>query len=237
MSSQNVVSANANVVTNAAGQNWHYCFLEYSELIFSAASTQYWYWYEKYKTLDTCTSHLCLWSLCIKVCRAAFPENIFLCDWMLRHYKNTQLPKKVPYVSLPLVSFMWPRFVPHFHNRPRGNTGTCVVDTGVSLSTDTSPLPLNGKPLGWLISCRARKWEGGQCTEWAGGDVTQQEKKGRIVGGEARRWVRRNQAELNARYICTVHVATVHLWNLQTVVLFTNTLVTQYILLIYRDTL
>lgn len=81
--------------------------------------------------------------------------------------------------------FMWPRLVPHFNNRPRGNTGSYVVDTGVSLSTHASPI--NSNPLGQLISCRGRKWEGGQGTERAGVMMmSQQEKKGRIVGGEAR---------------------------------------------------
>lgn len=76
--------------------------------------------------------------------------------------KHTTAQKKVPCVSPPSRNrpFMWPRLVPHFNNRPRGNTGSYVVDTGVSLSTHTSPI--NSNPLGQLISCRARKWEGGQ---------------------------------------------------------------------------
>lgn len=77
---------------------------------------------------------------------------------------------------------MWPRFVSHFNNRPGGNTGSCVVDTGVSLSTHTSSI--NSNPGGLLISCRERKWEGGQGTEPAGVIMMSQEEKDSIVAGE-----------------------------------------------------
>lgn len=78
--------------------------------------------------------------------------------------------------------FMWPRLVPHFNNRPRGNTGSCVVDTGVSLSTRASPI--YSTPSAQLISCRGRKWQGGQGSERAGVMMmSQQEKKDRTVAG------------------------------------------------------
>lgn len=57
------------------------------------------------------------------------------------------------------------------------------MDTGVSLSTHTSPI--NSNPLGQLISCQGRKWEGGQGTVRAGVlMMSQQEKKDRTVAGE-----------------------------------------------------
>lgn len=48
------------------------------------------------------------------------------------------------------------------------NTGSCVVDTGVSLSTHVSSYKCN--LLGQFISCQARKWEGGH--PGRGNDVT-----------------------------------------------------------------
>lgn len=48
------------------------------------------------------------------------------------------------------------------------NTGSCVVDTGVSLSTHISSYKCN--LLGQLISCQARKWEGAH--PGGGNDVT-----------------------------------------------------------------
>lgn len=55
-----------------------------------------------------------------------------------------------------------------FNTRLRGNTESSVVDTGVSLSTHTSPI--SSTPLGRLISYRARKWEEGQCSRRAWSD-------------------------------------------------------------------
>lgn len=94
-------------------------------------------------------------------------------DWKLklltRHYKkHTTAPKKVLCVSLSTTSADFFSFIifyvlyfgAPFNNRLRGNTESSVVDTGVSLSTHTSPI--SSTPLGRLISCWARKWEEGQ---------------------------------------------------------------------------
>lgn len=85
--------------------------------------------------------------------------------------------------------FTWPSLVPYFNNRWRGNTGSCVVDTGVSLSTHTSPFKTN--PLVQLISCWARKRkegypEGGD--DFIGGNESRDYCKGRNC-----KWVSRHQ--------------------------------------------
>ncbi len=86
-----------------------------------------------------------------------------------------------------------------------GNTVSYVVDTGVSLSTHTSPV--NSNPLGQLISFQSRKWEAGLGTEQAGVMMmSHKEKKDRIVVGEAQKWVSRRRAELNARYMWGLHI-------------------------------
>lgn len=61
-----------------------------------------------------------------------------------------------------------------------GNTGFCVVDTGVSLSTHVSSYKCN--LLGRFISCRARKREGGH--PGGGDDVTGRHESQDCNGGE-----------------------------------------------------
>lgn len=68
----------------------------------------------------------------------------------------------------PFIIFYVLYFGAPFNTRLRGNTESSVVDTGVSLSTHTSPI--SSTPLGRLISYRARKWEEGQCSRRAWSD-------------------------------------------------------------------
>lgn len=101
-------------------------------------------------------------------------------NWALQKKPNKNphnCPKKVLCVSLSTTSadffflslfFMCFTLVPHSTTRLRGNTESSVVDTGVSLSTHTSPI--SSTPLGRLISYRARKWEEGQCSRRAWSD-------------------------------------------------------------------
>ena len=73
---------------------------------------------------------------------------------------------------------MWPRLVPDSNNRPRGNTDSYVVDTGVSLSTH-----INSNPSGQLISCQGRKCEGGPGPD---DDVTAGKRKTCLLKGKYR---------------------------------------------------
>lgn len=101
-------------------------------------------------------------------------------NWALQKNPNKNphnCPKKVLCASLSTTSadffflslfFNVLYFGVPFNTRLRGNTESSVVDTGVSLSTHTSPI--SSTPLGRLISYRARKWEEGQCSRRAWSD-------------------------------------------------------------------
>lgn len=73
---------------------------------------------------------------------------------------------------------MRPILVPHFYNAE--TQLSCVVDTGVSLSTHISSYKCN--LFGQLISCQARKWEGGH--PGGGNDVTGRHESQDCSGGE-----------------------------------------------------
>lgn len=96
-------------------------------------------------------------------------------NWALQKNPNKkppQLPPKRCSVShcqqhqqiffFSFINFYVLYFGAPFNTRLRGNTESSVVDTGVSLSTHTSPI--SSTPPGRLISYRARKWEEGQCS-------------------------------------------------------------------------
>lgn len=129
-----------------------------------------------------------LWTQCIKKRQTKKPpqQTLSSFDWKLKlltgHYKKPK--QKPPQLSqkgalclavnnisrffFPFIIFYVLYFGAPFNTRLRGNTESSVVDTGVSLSTHTSPI--SSTPLGRLISYRARKWEEGQCSRRAWSD-------------------------------------------------------------------
>lgn len=129
-----------------------------------------------------------LWTQCIKKKQTKKPpqQTLSSFDWKLKlltgHYKKTQTktPTTVPkrcsvsrcqqhqQIFFSFHYFYVLYFGAPFNTRLRGNTESSVVDTGVSLSTHTSPI--SSTPLGRLISYRARKWEEGQCSRRAWSD-------------------------------------------------------------------
>lgn len=90
----------------------------------------------------------CLRNACSRLSESVFAELKHITGCSLCHLLPTSYLKRTfyaAYFGAPLLQHR--------------NTGSCVVDTGVSLSTHVSSYKCN--LLGQFISCQARKWEGG----------------------------------------------------------------------------
>lgn len=154
-------------------------------------------------------------ALCIIISRPTPSGNNSSFKFKLRALqKHTTAPKAALCVLLSTVSFSR-RFLCGLDQCPTSTTdqgetqGPVWVDTGVSLSTHASSI--NSSPSGRLISCRGRKWEGGQGSEQAAGMMmSEQEIKTGLLEGESTA----NERADGAKCMWTVHeVLGVHnLW-------------------------